>query len=255
MHVAWWLGVGLLLAGPAAAQDRLVSVRHVEQPDGKVYLVAENKGVVVATLYVSAELVNMTSEPALPAKIALYPTQGPQVLAILTQRYAGPFHYQYRAPAYVGLYTSYRPDTTAVLYQFPFSPGTAWNWGLFDKRTGRIQFGIHSYSFALADHTAVRAARAGIVANIRQDHRLNTTREANGLEVLHDDSTYSCYVGIAYHSVRVALGARVNIGDQLAEYRTEKAALPLWFCVRRLGESGPENIPARFARPAPAPPH
>lgn len=255
MHLGWLIGVALLLYGPAVAQTPLVRVHHVENEDGKVYIVAENKGVAVVTVYLSAELVNMTSEPTLPTKFALFPTQGPQILATLTHRIGVPFSYQYRAPAYLGLYSSRRSDTTQATYHFPFSPDTPWNWGLFDKRTGQPQFAIHSYVFALADHTPVRAARAGVVANIRQDRKLNSSREANGIEVLHDDGTYACYLNIASQSARVGLGQRVNAGDQLAEYRDDKLHLPLWFFVQRLGEKGPENIPAHFEKASQMPPH
>jgi murein DD-endopeptidase MepM/ murein hydrolase activator NlpD len=235
MHLRafWPLLLAYLLAGPAGAQTSPIEISHVENPDGTVAVFAENSGFVVVTVYLSAELVNMSSSVSLPAKVAVFPAKGKQVLTTFTrQKTYGPFSYCYHAPSYPGLYSSQRPDTTYA-YRLPFKAGTTWSWGLYDKRSGKFRFPRHSFVFALPDSTPVCAARPGIVFYFQQDVRQNTQKHSN----------FAAYSNLTYRSVAIALGQRVNAGQLIAYSSAGKSRRPLWFSVGRLGAHGPEEVP------------
>jgi murein DD-endopeptidase MepM/ murein hydrolase activator NlpD len=102
--------------------------------------------------------------------------------------------------------------------------------------------------------TAVHAAREGVVINVARNHfrgglQAQAIREANFVQVLHDDGTYAIYAHLQLNTVRVRPGQRVARGEYIANSgNTGYSSGPhLHFVVLRNAGLRSESVPVVFA--------
>lgn len=244
MKYSYCLFLLLLLSQTARAQ-RQVKLYHRANPDSSIALIAENHAAIPFTLSLSVELVNMHCTPVLPAKVVLFPAQAPRVLTTF-QAEQQPYSFRYKVPSYqLGIYTGQAPDTSYV-YRLPFqlTPGEA----LPPCRTQSPMApgNRYPYFFVLPAGAAVCAARAGIVATIKQDVAKVKGGYANFIIVYHEDGGVAWYQNLQKNAAAVKVGQRVAAGDTLGYLSSEKQHPPLYFDVEYPGEQGPQAVPVTF---------
>ncbi|PJJ60507.1 M23 family metallopeptidase [Hymenobacter chitinivorans] len=247
----------LLLSGFAGmAQNKpgpLVSVEDVKYKDGSTVLVATNRGFAPCTIFLEAELLHMTSDVALPAKIVVFPSPKPQVIAHFTpQEQYLTRTYTYWYGAQLGICNGKKPDTTFI-YRLPLPTGTTST--ILQARTVDSTYSkpwSHAVIFRLPENTPVCAARAGVVTDVRQDSDKSGGRgrryDANMIVVFHDDGTYAVYTHFRQNGAAVQAGQRVNEGDVLGfSGNTGWVKEPcLGFNVQYSAEPDPRMVPTLF---------
>lgn len=233
----------LLLLGQVAFGQRELKIYHLTNSDSSVSIFSENHGFVPFTIPLRLELVNMHSVPPLPPKLVIFPSKGPRLLATLVPD-RHPYSFRYKIPAYqLGIYTGHAPDTSYV-YSLPFKldVGAA----LPPYRTSSPAAPGNPYFFALPAGAAVCAARAGVVATIRQDVAKTKGAQANFIIVYHEDGGVAWYQNLQKNAVLVKVGQRVAAGDTLGYLSSEKQHPPLYFDVEYPGEESPQAVPVTF---------
>ncbi|TGE18032.1 M23 family metallopeptidase [Hymenobacter elongatus] len=209
-------------------------VDRVSYRDGRVASTAHNTGFVPATAFLNATLVKMVSDVSLPAKIVVFPTKKPRVLAHLTPTGPG-FSFQYTFDDQMGICNGRLPDTTFV-YRLPFAPSQP-STILYPATHKRPKSGQMPIRFALPGSPPARAARAGMVANIKQDSNKGSRRvnykDSNWIVIFHEDGTYAWYNHLRQNGAAVQIGQYVGAGQRLGySGRTSKSWEPLrGFCV------------------------
>jgi murein DD-endopeptidase MepM/ murein hydrolase activator NlpD len=116
---------------------------------------------------------------------------------------------------------------------------------------------LYAVDIALPDGTAVYAARAGTVINVRHDGFRGGTvsvmsDQANLIEILHDDGTIAVYGHLHWDSIRVRIGQHVALGEYIADSgNTGFSSGPhLHFAVWRNAGGADISLPVQFAGPA-----
>jgi hypothetical protein len=99
------VGFGLVLSVPAFGQLQPLRIFHVDNPNGSVSVLAENHGYIPYTVDFRADLVHMQSSVALPAKIVVFPSREPRVLATFVPAPGQPYSYRYHTPYQIGIYS------------------------------------------------------------------------------------------------------------------------------------------------------
>ncbi|WP_167856741.1 M23 family metallopeptidase [Hymenobacter aquaticus] len=247
----------LLLSGFAGfAQQEpgpQIAVEEVKYKDGSTVLTATNREFAPCTIFLEAELLHMTSDVALPAKIVVFPSSKPRVIAHFTPKEQYLTHtYKYWYGAQLGICNGKKPDTSFV-YRLPFQTGTTstvLQATAVDSTQGKL-WSTHVI-FGLPENTPVCAARTGIVTYVRQDSDKSGGRgrryDANMIVVFHDDGTYAVYTHFRQHGAAVQKGQRVNQGDVLGfSGNTGWVRQPcLGFSVQYSAEPDPRMVPTLF---------
>jgi murein DD-endopeptidase MepM/ murein hydrolase activator NlpD len=108
----------------------------------------------------------------------------------------------------------------------------------------------------LPDGSAVYAARAGTVINVRHDSFRGgigavMADQANLIEILHDDGTIAVYGHLHWDSIRVRIGQHVALGEYIADSgNTGFSSGPhLHFAVWRNSGESDVSVPIEFAGP------
>jgi murein DD-endopeptidase MepM/ murein hydrolase activator NlpD len=108
-------------------------------------------------------------------------------------------------------------------YQAPFfSPkGHRISQGFNGKFSHTNEYNRYAVDIAMDVGTYLTAVRAGIVIWVKDDYHMSGTTnyfldKANGIQVLHDDGTFSSYAHILMDTALVKEGDKVNVGDRLA---------------------------------------
>jgi murein DD-endopeptidase MepM/ murein hydrolase activator NlpD len=144
-------------------------------------------------------------------------------------------------------------------YRVPFAVGTTnrVSQAYPDHFTHVTPDSIYAIDFALPDGSAVYAARAGTVINVRHDSFRGGTLavmadQANLIEILHDDGTIAVYGHLHWDSIRVHIGQHVARGEYIADSgNTGFSSGPhLHFAVWRNTAEGDVSVPLEFAGPA-----
>lgn len=113
-----------------------------------------------------------------------------------------------------------RPDSN-VRYRLPFEEGRSYRvaQGYNGKRThqGRDQYAV---DFAMRKGTPVCAARAGVVADLKESSKIGGPDEkfredSNYICIAHDDGTVAEYHHLHYEGVLVDVGQRVEAGQRI----------------------------------------
>jgi hypothetical protein len=237
------IGLSLLIR-PALAQPQLGKIYHVANPDQSIAILGENHGFVPYTVTLSAELVNMHSTDALPAKFVIFPSKEPRLLTTLIPERA-PYSFRYKSPYQIGLYTGRAPDTSYV-YRLPFQRQVGQALPPCSTDNTAVPGNRYPYFFSLPAGTAVCAARAGIVATIRQDVAKTKGPQANYIIVFHEDGSLAWYQNLQKNTAAVTIGQRVAAGDVLGLVSNEKQPPPLYFDVEYPGQQSPLVVPVVF---------
>jgi murein DD-endopeptidase MepM/ murein hydrolase activator NlpD len=105
--------------------------------------------------------------------------------------------------------------------------------------------------------TDIKAARAGVVVNVKDDYALGGVDnffldKANFIQVFHDDSTWALYAHILLGSAAVKVGDRVKVGDVLAKSGSSgySSGPHLHFVIQRNVGLKAESIPFQFKAPS-----
>lgn len=117
------------------------------------------------------------------------------------------------------------PKSVADNYQYhaPFgSPkGHRITQGFNGKFSHTNDYNKYAVDIAMDVGTYLTAVRAGIVIWVKDDYHMSGTTnyfldKANGIQVLHDDGTFSSYAHILMDTALVKEGDKVALGDKLA---------------------------------------
>jgi murein DD-endopeptidase MepM/ murein hydrolase activator NlpD len=147
-------------------------------------------------------------------------------------------------------------------YRAPFAVGTSYriSQAYPDHITHVTPDSVYALDIALPDGTAVYAARAGTVINVRHDGFRGGTvsvmsDQANLIEILHDDGTIAVYGHLHWDSIRVRIGQHVALGEYIADSgNTGFSSGPhLHFAVWRNAGDADISLPVQFAGPAGTP--
>jgi murein DD-endopeptidase MepM/ murein hydrolase activator NlpD len=143
-------------------------------------------------------------------------------------------------------------------YRAPFAIGTSYrvSQAYPDHITHVTPDSLYAVDVAVPDGTAVYAARAGTVINVRHDGFRGGTvsvmaDQANLIEILHDDGTIAVYGHLHWDSIRVHIGQHVALGEYVADSgNTGFSSGPhLHFAVWRNGGDADVSVPVQFAGP------
>jgi murein DD-endopeptidase MepM/ murein hydrolase activator NlpD len=213
----------LCLVAPAQAQSADKSVRVAVQvvSPGVVRLTAKSDTMLEYTLTLTADLVNMSSEPLLPLTVDI--KEQPSVdLAVLSitdpaQAWRYNYHFNWRYGARGGV------ADPNVVYELPYSPEEKHKLiqgylGSFSHFKGSPN--EYAYDFGMPVGTTVRAARDGVVTGVRQDSDAQGTTpafmsSANYIIVRHSDGTYAEYLHLKKDGALVAPGDAVTTGQPI----------------------------------------
>lgn len=211
--------LALLVAGPIAAQEELVTVFSESRDDRSVVLRASSAHIIPVYLTVNVpRLINMEPDAELPYGVQLEPgSQGVELFTLSPTARQGRIGYSVSYS-----YARGNPETAdhddGFRYLVPFAHG--------DKRRlsqgfgGRFShYGENEYAidFEMPEGTPVFAAREGIVAEVKEDSRVGGTSasysdDANYILVMHDDGSFANYVHLRYGGAEVESGDRVSAG-------------------------------------------
>jgi murein DD-endopeptidase MepM/ murein hydrolase activator NlpD len=143
-------------------------------------------------------------------------------------------------------------------YRAPFAVGTSHrvSQAYPERITHVTPDSVYAIDIALPDGTAVFAARAGTVINVRHDGFRGGTvsvmaDQANLIEILHDDGTIAVYGHLHWDSIRVHIGQHVALGEYIADSgNTGFSSGPhLHFAVWRNAGDADVSVPVQFAGP------
>lgn len=145
-------------------------------------------------------------------------------------------------------------------YRAPFTVGTTFrvSQAYPDHTTHVTPDSVYAVDISMPDGTAIYAARAGTVINVRHDSFRGGTAaamadQANLIEILHDDGTIAVYGHLHWDSIRVRIGQRVALGEYIADSgNTGFSTGPhLHFAVWRNAGEADVSVPILFAGPGP----
>jgi murein DD-endopeptidase MepM/ murein hydrolase activator NlpD len=243
-----------LCAAPLAAASGGEGPLHLHEKrmNGSTEISGENTDPDVARwIQVSfASAQNVSANPPLPAGFVLQPLEH---RVLFTVQAVDPGQgYAYDLSELLGEGDPGRePDKDAV-YLLPFDHGTKHlvTQGYFGKVTHQGQYAL---DFDLAEGTAVDAARAGVVYEVKQDSETGGPLALfapldNYIKVMHSDDTWAVYAHLQKGGALVQKGQQVEAGERIGlSGHTGLASGPhLHFAVYRAGWQGPRTIPTTF---------
>jgi murein DD-endopeptidase MepM/ murein hydrolase activator NlpD len=256
------LGLAATLPGAAARAD---AKRHcdqeicieVEESADTIRFFAESASPARARIELTfPELENLVSDPPAPVDRWLGPggeTGGREPLATLTRGDPQRSHrYRWKWHLWLGAPEATHDD--GVLYRIPFGGETprqlSQGAGGGYSHDGRMR---HCFDFRMPEGTPVLAAREGVVALVRDGFERGGPRkalrdQANRVDVLHEDGTFSEYVHLR-KGVEVKVGERVEAGARLGRSGNSgySSAPHLHFAVwKRAVDGERDSVPVRF---------
>ena len=221
--VVWMLyGVGGE-ARQLAADTRIPTLYHRKTTESEYVVLADNPLVVPVYFYISATtLTNITPSVPLPHTVVVEPRAQEQALFIF--RTADPtkrsnFRYNYLY-GYGNPFRATHQD--GYHYLFPYRHGTK-------HSIGQGYFGRHSHArpqdnyaldFNMPINTAIHAARAGVVAHVKEDSRRGGanqqySQDANFIIIMHNDGSFGYYVHLVQNGALVQEGEYVEAGQHI----------------------------------------
>jgi murein DD-endopeptidase MepM/ murein hydrolase activator NlpD len=141
-------------------------------------------------------------------------------------------------------------------YRVPFAVGTSYriSQAYPQQVTHVTPDSIYAIDIALPDGTAVYAARAGTIINVRHDAFRGgavaaMADQANLIEILHDDGTIAVYGHLHWDSIRVRIGQHVALGEYIADSGSTgfSSGPHLHFAVWRNAGDKDVSVPVKFA--------
>jgi murein DD-endopeptidase MepM/ murein hydrolase activator NlpD len=245
------LALSLCLRTPAFASEGPLRLAQTRGPDGIVVSAENSDPYAVRWVWVSFNAAqNARAVPPLPAGFVLRPRERRRLFTV--RPFSAGESYSYGLSELSGEGDPTRgPDPQAV-YLLPFAHGTKHlvSQGYF----GRVSHqGLYALDFAMADGTAIDAARAGVVIAVKQDSDVGGpsalyAKDGNYIEVMHADATWAIYAHLRQGGARVRRGQRVGAGQEigLSGHTGEASGPHLHFAVYRAAWDGPRTIPTVF---------
>lgn len=152
-----------------------------------------------------------------------------------------------------------RPDKVkhndSHIYLLPFEHGKKYQLGqgYFGGGTHQAPNG-YALDFSMDEGTPIIAARAGIVADVKQDSNIGGpspryAKHGNVVNILHNDGSFASYAHIKKNGAKVRVGQQVKAGQVIAlSGNTGQSTGPhLHFEVYTFTKRGDsQNIPTRF---------
>lgn len=144
-------------------------------------------------------------------------------------------------------------DDNSFAYSLPYEKGKSYL--LVQAYQSRIlsHKGEYALDFKMKKGTKICAARAGVVAAVREDSRKGGLKakylsEGNHVIIKHDDGTYGNYWHLKYNGALVAIGDTVQQGQVIGlAGKTGFAAFPhLHFEVTTEFSPGHHQLPTQF---------
>jgi murein DD-endopeptidase MepM/ murein hydrolase activator NlpD len=221
-------------------------------------LTAVNECLCVVTLRIAithSDLADIPSGTTYPAT-TLEPGSRQQ---ILEARHSGDARPQLEYNWTVALGSPQAAHNPSRPYRAPFAVGTSYrvSQAYPDHITHVTPESFFAIDIALPDDTAVYAARAGTIINVRHDGFRGgavsaMADQANLIEILHDDGTIAVYGHLHWDSIRVRIGQHVALGEYIADSgNTGFSSGPhLHFAVWRNAGDADVSVPVQFAGPS-----
>lgn len=247
------LGVPMTASSASSDCDDDVVCIHETREDGRIQVLAENRGEFPVTVTVRVKSSNLESKG--PRKVTRTVPAGKSTVAFDMSPADSP-----QPPRYRYFYDWTIGDSDAVhddeqLYLLPYAPGQSYRviqgFGSRFSHTGLEQYAI---DFRMPEGTPIHAARSGVVARTEERHSIGCWRDgcgkyANFVVVLHDDGTTGEYYHLQQNGALVEVGEQVQAGQLIAlSGNTGHTTIPhLHFAVYRAVEWGnTQSVPVRF---------
>lgn len=185
---------------------------------GGVVIEATNPGLVPYTVVLTLDLVNMKSSAGLLVRKLVIPSKKKIMLARLTPNPGQTYSYKYNYRSYLGN-TVLPPTSTGFVYQLPFEAGKAYT--LIQGNNGSFSHSNKAaLDFMMPENTTVCAARAGIVAQVKQDSNdgcptSDCKEQGNYIIIYHEDGSYATYVHLRQNGSLVNIGQQVTAGTPI----------------------------------------
>lgn len=167
------------------------------------------------SIQVDFEVDNMSVDRPLPIAKTLIPRQRYRALRLIGGRRGGTWSYKYSLKWLLGtIDANHRND---FAYALPWSNGLSFivGQGYFGERTHQS---VSAVDWDMPIGTAVRAARDGIVVEVRDRFfegglSDDLKSRANFVAIMHEDGTIARYVHLDYQGARVSRGKQVKRGE------------------------------------------
>jgi murein DD-endopeptidase MepM/ murein hydrolase activator NlpD len=245
--------ISLLTAGASAAAGPL-NVTPLSLDGGKaiIFQVQNPKPYPITVTMDLSEMDNLAPNEALPETRTLMPGDQIEALHLKVVDPSRPGHWQYTYNWTSGA-TGAVPETN-YQYRLPYAPGTAYlviqSFNGTFSHSGDDKFCV---DWAMPEGTAVFAARAGRVMNVRADQDGAGGRDyfdkANYVRILHSDGTVGVYLHLRKDGVAVKEGDLVEEGSLIGySGNTGFSSQPhLHFGVYRVIDGkNQESLPIQF---------
>ncbi|WP_317197841.1 M23 family metallopeptidase [Hymenobacter pini] len=210
-------GAGLLSVVAHAQQPNPILVTATDYKGSGVIVEAQNTSVVPYTVVLTVDGINLQSSATLPLRKVVQPSKKKQVLTRLTPT-GGPYKYSYNFRYYLGNTMNTVPNA-AYVYELPFEAGKEYL--LMQGNNGTFSHSNKmAVDFSMPEGTVVCAARAGVVAEIRQDSNggcpTETCKEqGNYITIFHEDGTLASYYHFRQNGSLVQVGQQVAVGTPI----------------------------------------
>ncbi|MEM7552182.1 MAG: M23 family metallopeptidase [Bacteroidota bacterium] len=183
--------------------------------DSQVDLYIVSDDIVPYTAELDLELSNMKADKKLPITVVAKPDR-PEKILTLKAGGSGKFGYKSKFAYYVGDVFNAKHDAN-VVYQLPYESGQEFRvdqgyYGEFSHA------GIKAIDFTMSEGTSIRAARSGVVIELKEDSNKGCDKEkckqeANFVQIYHEDGSFAKYVHLKKDGVSVNRGDQVKAGD------------------------------------------
>lgn len=210
----------LVLSGistAAYAQQKPILLTATDYKGSGVILEATNTTNIPYTVVLTCTLQNMEPSAVLPLRKVIEPTGKKTTLTRLTP-VGQPYRYTYNYRYYLGNTLAVAP-TAGYVYDLPFEAGQEYevmqgNNGAF-SHVNKL-----AVDFSMPEGSVVCAARAGTVAEIKQDSNTGCPTASckdfgNYIIIFHEDGTYATYVHFRQNGSLVQPGQQVTAGTPI----------------------------------------
>ena len=239
-----------------SAKTSSAQVYWQQDKHDQVFVYADNPSFIPQWADISlGKLNNLRVSQNTPLTFTLKPRTKKVLLFTLTPGDSGAFGFELTTRIVPGKDPAQTRHDNNHLYQFPFSHGKKYplGQGYFGPAT---HFAPNPYAldFGMDTGTAIMAARAGIVSEVKQDSNLGGpdprfAKHGNHIVIYQQDGTFATYVHLKKNGARVNVGDRVSAGQKIGlSGNTGQSSAPhLHFEVFKYTRQGqPKNLPVSF---------
>ncbi len=206
----------LFLTYPAFSQERIYNVDvRVEESNEGIKIFADNGELLPMTLKMDFKTEGLTPSDGNSELVVLDSKSSNALVASFTAIPAEGYGYSYSYQIIKGDINSKHNDDYA--YCLPYEKGERilMAQGYFGKFS---HSGLKALDFNLPEGTNVLAAREGLVIGVKEDSQISCLnpsclKQANYVDILHEDGTIGQYVHLSYNGALVSLGDKIKRGQ------------------------------------------